>query len=202
MLLRSDDLERAGYHFYVSYPVLPWFGVVALGYGVAHSRKPKLFALLLFAVFVSLRMLGVGDPSPSGSGLLSVVNLEKYPPSPDFLLMTLAGASLALTVLARRPPVLLCVFGRVPLFFYVTHIALIHSLAVVVAFARYGHAEWLYRGPGIFWSETLPGHPPGYGLSLPWVMLVWVVVLATLTPACAAYGRYKAAHPGGWRRYL
>jgi len=79
---------------------------------------------------------------------------------------------------------------------------LIHLLAVLIAFIRFGHAEWLYQGPGIFWSETLPGRPENYGLSLAWVGLLWLLVVAVLYPACLAYGRYKRSHDQIWLRYL
>jgi hypothetical protein len=96
----------------------------------------------------------------------------------------------------------LIVLGRVPLFFYLAHIVLIHVLAVLLAFLRFGHAEWLYRGPGIFWSETLPGHPLGYGLGLGWVVGIWLLVIVLLWPVCRWYGLYKQSHSAWWLRYL
>jgi uncharacterized membrane protein len=223
MLLHSDDLEAAGWHFYVSYPVLPWFGVMALGYGIAKlvslaqkriiELRPTfgLIGLVLLTAFLFLRASNWGDPNrwaPQSQTLftpLSFVNLKKYPPSIDFLLMTLGIMFCCLAVADFSPSSItrfLVNLGQVPLFFYLTHIVLIHLLAVLLAFVRFGHAEWLYRGPGIFWSETLPGHPENYGLSLAWVGLLWVLVIATLYPACLAYGRYKRSHDFPWLRYL
>ncbi len=192
LLLHSDDLESANWHFYVSYPVWPWFGVMAFGYGIA-----KL---------VSLAQKNPWAPqSPTLFTPLSFVNLEKYPPSIDFLLMTLGIMFGCLAVVDFSPSFItrfLVNLGQVPLFFYLMHIILIHLLAVLLAFIRFGHAEWLYRGPGIFWSETLPGHPENYGLSLASVGLLWVLVIAVLYPACLAYGRYKRSHEFPWLRYL
>jgi uncharacterized membrane protein len=223
MLLRSDDLESAGWHFYISYPGLPWFGLMAFGYGIAVlislprkriaelRRTLALIGLVLLAVFLGVRSLNWGDPSPwtpqpqTLFTILSFVNLEKYPPSVDFSLMTLGVMFCFLAVIDFVPALMtrfLVTLGRVPLFFYLTHIVLIHLLAVVLAFIRFGHAEWLYDGPGIFWSETLPGHPANYGLSLVWVVLLWVLVIAILYPACSAYGRYKRLHDQAWLRYL
>jgi uncharacterized membrane protein len=223
MLLRSDDLESAGWHFFVSYPVLPWFGVMAFGYGIAVSislpqksvvelRKTMgLIGLILIAAFLCLRFLNLGDPSPWSPQsqpfftILSVVNLEKYPPSVDYLLMTLGVMFCFLALVGYLPATLtrfLITLGRVPLFFYLTHIVLIHLLAILLALIRFGHAEWLYQGPGIFWSETLPGRPEHYGLSLLWVIMLWVLVVALLYPACAAYGRYKRSYDWLWLRYL
>jgi uncharacterized membrane protein len=223
MLLRSDDLDSAGWHFYVSYPILPWFGVMAFGYGIAKlvslaqkriielRRTFGLTGIALLSGFFLLRTWSWGDPNPWDPRLpmlfapLSFVNLEKYPPSIDFLLMTLGVMFCCLAVADFFPSFLtrfLVNLGQVPLFFYLTHIVLIHLLAVLLALIRFGHAEWLYRGPGVFWSETLPGHPENYGLSLAWVGLLWVLVIALLYPACLAYGRYKRSHDFPWLRYL
>ncbi len=171
MLFRSNDLGSAGWHFYVSYPVLPWFGVMAFGYGIAMSislpqkriverrRTIGSIGIVLLITFLFLRSLNWGDPSPwtprsqTLFSILSFVNLEKYPPSIDFLLMTLGVMLCCLAVADFLPSSItrfLVNLGQVPLFFYLTHIVLIHLLAVLLAFIRFGHAEWLYRGPGIF----------------------------------------------------
>jgi uncharacterized membrane protein len=223
MLFGSNDLGSAGWHFYVSYPVLPWFGVMAFGYGIATSislpqkriverrRTIGSIGIVLLITFLFLRSLNWGDPSPWTPqsqmlfSILSFVNLEKYPPSIDFLLMTLGVIFCCLAVADFFPSFItriLVNLGQVPLFFYLAHIVLIHLLAVLLAFIRFGHAEWLYQGPGIFWSETLPGRPENYGLSLTWVGLLWLLVVAILYPACLAYGRYKRSHDRIWLRYL
>jgi uncharacterized membrane protein len=223
-LLRSDELLPApGWHFYVSYPVLPWFGVMAFGYGLGGLIQKQsefntqvrrifiLYGLGMTLLFVLLRLPNLLDPDPwsiqsrTGFTILSFINTEKYPPSFLFLLMTL-GPMLVFVALASFLPKLiqqfLIVLGRVPLFFYLAHIVLIHILAVLLAFIRFGHAEWLYQGPGIFWSETLPGHPPGYGLGLGWVLAIWLLVIALLWPVCRWYGQYKRAHAAWWLTYL
>jgi hypothetical protein len=162
-------------------------------------------------LFVLLRIPNLFDPDPwalqarTGFTLLSFINTEKYPPSFLFLLMTL-GPMVCFTALASFLPNViqqaLIVLGRVPLFFYLAHIVLIHLLALLLAFLRFGHAEWLYQGPGIFWSETLPGHPLGYGLGLGWVAAIWLLVIALLWPVCRWYGQYKQRHSYWWLRYL
>jgi uncharacterized membrane protein len=223
MLLRSDELESAGWHFYISYPVLPWSEVMAFGYGIAmlislsqkrvieRRRTLGSIGIALLIPFVCLRYAHWGDPRPWENQsralftILSFVNLEKYPPSIDFLLMTLAAMFCCLALIDFLPNSIsrfLANLGRVPLFFYLAHIFLIHALAVILAFIRFGHAEWLYQGPGIFWSETLPGHPANYGLSLIWVVVLWAIVIGILYPACLAYGCYKRTHNQAWLRYL
>src|SRR5262249_62184452 len=98
----------------------------------------------------------------------SFVNVSKYPPSTAFLLLTLGGALLALAAFERwpRPGRVLDGFGRVPLFFYLLHIPLIHALAVVYSWLAFGAAWWLTSGPVVFWDIALPGRPYAYGLSL------------------------------------
>jgi len=149
----SRDFEPvAGFHFYVSYPPIPWFGAMAFGYGFASvvygGDAPRRWPLAgLGAAFVVgfalVRWFGLGDPSPWAVQrdplftALSFVNVSKYPPSTAFLLATLSGALLALAAFSARPLAgsrvsgLLERFGRVPLFFYVLHIAVIHLIAVI-----------------------------------------------------------------------
>ena len=224
LLLRSDELLPApGWHFYVSYPVLPWLGVMAFGYGLGgliqkqsgFNTQVRRFLILcglgMMLLFVLLRLPNLIDPDPwsiqsrTGFTILSFINTEKYPPSFLFLLMTL-GPMLVFIALASLLPKLiqqfLIVLGRVPLFFYLTHIVLIHLLALFLAFIRFGHAEWLYQGPGIFWSETLPGHPPGYGLGLGWVIAIWLLVVALLWPVCRWYGQFKQTRSYWWLRFV
>jgi uncharacterized membrane protein len=203
---RSRDFEPvAGYHFFVSYPPIPWFGAMALGYGVADLayrggalRLRPLVGLgaALLAGFAVLRALQLGDPSPWTAQyggvwtLLSFVNLGKYPPSTDFLLLTLGVALLALAGFshgsARWPARgrLLEVYGRVPLFFYLIHIPLIHLIAVAYSYIAFGAATWLVSGPVIFWDVALPGSPPDYGFSLAGVWAIWAVFVAALYPLC------------------
>jgi hypothetical protein len=174
-------------------------------------RSLILCGLGMMLLFVLLRLPNLIDPDPwsiqsrTGFTILSFINTEKYPPSLPFLLMTL-GPMLVFIALASLWPKLiqqfLIVLGRVPLFFYLAHIVLIHLLALFLAFIRFGHAEWLYQGPGIFWSETLPGHPQGYGLGLGWVIAIWLLVVALLWPVCRWYGRFKQTRSYGWLGYL
>lgn len=209
---RSRDFEPvAGYHFFVSYPPVPWFGAMALGYGVADLvygrsgvRRRALAGLgaAFVAGFVVLRWLQLGDPSPWTPRfggvwtLLSFVNVAKYPPSTDFLLVTLGGALLAMAAFERwpRPGRLLETYGRVPLFFYLVHVPLIHAIAVVYSYLAFGAASWLTSGPVIFWDTALPGSPPSYGLGLAWVWVIWAVFVAALFPLCRWYAARRRLH--------
>src|SRR5207253_2701623 len=131
-----------------------------------------------------------GDPRPwaeqtsLGWTCLSFLNCTKYPPSLLFLLMTLGPAIQALAFFDRRLGPLvrpIIVFGRVPLFFYLLHIPLIHGGAVLCDWLRFGWSPLAGAGP---W-EVRPGQiPESYGLNLPAVYLIWIIVLLLLYPPC------------------
>lgn len=188
---RLEPLE--GHRVYVAYPLIPWVGVMALGYGLGPvmaldvaARRRALLRLggALTAAFVILRALNVyGDPSRwlsqprAGFTALSFLNCTKYPPSLLYLWMTL-GPALALwgaltgrDAGAARP---LLTFGRVPLFYYVLHLPLLHGLALA------------WRGV----SGDSPSLWRAYAL--------WAVGLALLYPACRAFEGLKSRHRGAW----
>lgn len=204
---------------FVAYPLIPWLGVTAAGYGLgriyrwsAERRQAYLLrlGLALYGGFVVLRAINVyGDParwSEQASAALTVVsflNTTKYPPSLLFLLMTLGPALLFLRAVDDRSPLVLrpvLVFGKVPLFYFLTHLPLIHLLAVVVCYARYGEAAGMFASPDL-------GHypfsaPPGWGFSLPWVYLVWILVVVALYPACRWFAGVKRRRDAAWLSYL
>jgi uncharacterized membrane protein len=192
-----------GWQVFVAYPVVPWIGVMAAGYafGALYALEPprrvrmlRRLGLASIGLFVVLRFSNVyGDPLPwtfqpqhGIHTLMSFVDCEKYPPSLLFLLMTLGPAILALSLLDGRPasglakPVV--VYGRVPLFYYVLHLLLLHSLAVLYALARYGLKAREINALAL---------PLDYGVSLPAVYAIWLGAVAALYPACAWYARLK-----------
>ena len=203
----------------ISYVLIPWVGVTALGYvlgGIyewsADARRRFLLrlGLGLIAAFVVLRFSNVyGDPalwswqSTPARTLMSFLNTVKYPPSLLFLLMTLGPALLLLRAFDGGGPVWLrpvATFGKVPLFFYVLHFYLIHLLAVAASYLRYGDVAQMFRSPDI-------GHfpfsaPPGWNLGLPMVYLLWVVVVVALYPLCRWYARLRQRHRAWWLSYL
>src|SRR5262249_30723235 len=159
---------------------IPWIGVTAVGFGIGHlysldtDRRRRILLGLGIALttgFVVLRWLNVyGDPnrwSGQRSALftvLSFLNATKYPPSLLFLMMTLGPAALALWALDRGTPALLRparVFGVVPLFYFVLHLTLIHLLAIVVCYLRYGSAHWMFESPRLDQYPFTP--PPEWG---------------------------------------
>jgi uncharacterized membrane protein len=191
----------------VGYPLLPWFGVVAVGYwlGGVYALEPRRrrgvllgIGLAAIALFVSLRASGVyGDPRPWSSGAdvlttaLSFVNCTKYPPSLQFLLMTLGPALLALAAFDRGAGTLgrpLVTLGRVPLFYYLLQWYVIHGLALALAFAQGQPTGWLF-------VDAFPVQPPPSSVyGLPAVYGWWIVVLAILYLPCAWFAGYKRRH--------
>jgi uncharacterized membrane protein len=198
---------------FLLYPLVPWVGVMALGYvagpmvfsrHVDASDRLVRFGLVLVTAFVVLRALNLyGDAHPrltEGDGptlVMSFLNLTKYPPSLLFLLMTL-GPALVLLGLARRArgaaARTLVVFGRVPFLSYVAHLYLIHALAVYAATTQGFPASSLLILP-------LPG-PDGYGFGLPVIYAVWAGVVLLLYPLCARYAKVKERSRAWWLSYL
>jgi uncharacterized membrane protein len=204
---------------FAAYPLVPWIGVTAVGYSLGQiyhwsTERRRAFLLrlgiALCLAFLVLRGINVyGDPSPwvgQKTALftaLSFLNTTKYPPSLLFLLMTLGPAMILLWSVDRTTPRLLrpvLRIGKVPLFYYVLHFVLIHLLAVVTCYVRYGSAHWMFESPDL-------GHypfsaPPGWGYSLPVVYLVWTVVVVAMYPLCRWFAALKQRRSDPWLSYL
>ena len=204
----------------VAYPLIPWMGVMAAGfcagriYRLEAGRRSRTLirvGLALTLTFIVLRWLNVyGDPRPWAEqpsavfSLLSFLNTSKYPPSLLFLLMTLGPAIALLGLLdgARpgdRNPVL--VFGRVPLFYFVLHIPLIHLLTIGLSWMRYGTQPFLWLPPPTL-GTPLASFPSDYGWSLGATYALWIAVLAMLYPVCLWFSRVKARRRDWWLSYL
>jgi uncharacterized membrane protein len=195
------------------YPLLPWTGVMLLGYGTAplfHGPAQRRDARLLAcgvaatAAFAVLRGAGVyGEPNPwqvQGGGirtLIDFLNVTKYPPSLLFTLMALGPAAIMCASADRVPDAIrrpLIVFGRAPFAFYVAHLYLIHTLAVAFgAIQGFDAREFLTYG--FFF-------PKGYGVGLPGVYAVWLLVVAMLYPLCKWVAAVKARRQDWWLSYL
>ncbi|MDF2385218.1 DUF1624 domain-containing protein [Nostoc ellipsosporum NOK] len=203
---------------FAAYAILPWAGVMMLGYAAgalyargvdATLRRRRLLiagtCTILF--FILLRWSNsYGDPGPwspqprEGFTFLSFINTAKYPPSLLYVCMTLGPAFLLLAFLEKAKGAVarvMMVYGKVPFFYYVLHFFLIHLLCVVVFFMQgYGVDEIRdLRSPFLF-------VPVGFGFELPGVYLVWFSVVASLYLPCKWFGRYKATHRQWWLSYL
>ncbi|MBU0605828.1 MAG: DUF1624 domain-containing protein [Candidatus Omnitrophica bacterium] len=201
---------------HILYPLIPWIGVMALGYAMgplflreARERKEKLLKLgigLLLA-FIVIRAINVyGDPqvwSIQKNALytfLSFINIMKYPPSFLFLSVNFGILFILLSLFDKDDSFpgrgALLAFGRTPLFYYLIHLPVIHFIAVICAYFRYGNAAWLFNNDLVFMTVTnAPNTPQGYGYGLPVIYLVWILVVIILYPACRLYADVKKKHP-------
>ena len=204
--------------FFIQYPLTPWIGVMAVGYSFGvilkqdrGRRRKKLFLIGggLTAAFILIRALNIyGDPHPWSVQanplftFFSFIKCEKYPPSLSFLLMTLGPAIVVLGLLDHnlgrfwRP---LIVFGRVPLFFYILHLYLIHALALLISYVRHGGPAGLFSGP-VFGDRTLL--PPDYGFGVGGIYALWLLVVLLLYPLCRWFADLKQRRRDVWLSYL
>lgn len=191
-----------GEDVFILYPLIPWVGVMMAGYGFgqlytidATVRKKYLRAIgcLAIVLFVLIRSFNFyGDPSLWHEQsnwvrtALSFINVSKYPPSLDYLLITLGPVIILLSFLEdiqNRVTDVLVLFGRVALFYYILHLYLIHGLALLVASIT-GAADGLLM------------------FSLPVVYLIWALVVFILYFPCRWFMQYKRTHKRWWLSYI
>ena len=216
------SLGPDGPNLVVLYSIVPWIGVMAAGYAFGSililepAQRNKLclqIGLGAIVLFVVLRGFNLyGDPRPwsfpennPNSGILaflSFLNTTKYPASLSFLLMTL-GPVIALVPLLERArgavTEWIALFGRVPFFFYMLHIPLIHALALIVSLITLGEVS-----PWLFANHPMGNPPPpeGYTWGLGMLYLVWAVAIVMLYYACRWFADLKTRRTEWWLRYL
>jgi len=207
-------LRAGGVGVYPLYSLLPWVGVMALGYalGPIMQREPSPRRRWLFGLgagicvgFVLLRATNLyGDPAAWTSHesvlstMLSFIDCEKYPPSLLYLMMTLGPMLMLLALFegARgRVAGSIITIGRVPLLYYVAHLYLIHALAVLYATVTVGDSTWLFAGAPL-------RKPAGYGLPLGGLYIVWLLVVVSLYPVCRWFADLKQRRREWWWSYL
>jgi uncharacterized membrane protein len=201
------------YLFFAAYPLIPWIGVIAVGYAIGpvfawptkERRSFLIFlGLTLIAAFIALRYTNkYGDARPwseqkdTSFTIFSFLNCTKYPPSLLYLLMTL-GPSLTLLGLAEflpdKPFRWLMYFGEVPMFFYILHIYLIHTVAAALAYYRFG----VPMGD----LKTYNDSRPAMGYDLWAVYAFWIGVLLVLYLPCRWYAGVKTRNKSIWLSYL
>ena len=219
-----------GTNFFVLFPLIPWVGVMACGYVLgrvmlkapaARQRILLLLGLALTLAFVVLRGLnaygnpiaGVAASSPGEWNPLPAIpmtivyflDVEKYPPSLQFLLMTVGLSLLWLWCLDRfghKPftkkltdPLL--IFGRVPMFFYILHLYAIHLLAIGAAYIFRQPVNWLWHGT--FWMNSIPDN---YGHNLSFVYVMWLTAVVMLYFPCRWFADLKQRRKDWWLSYL
>jgi len=202
----------------VLYSIIPWVGVIAAGYLFGRvmtldtERRRSLclrIGLGAVALFLFLRAFNIyGNPwhwtSDKGlvRAILTFIGTSKYPASLQFLLMTLGPVIALIPLLERVTGWLsqrLVTFGRVPLFYYLLHIALIHMLTVLIALVRSPAAvSWLFENHPL----RVPPAPPGYRYSLPLLYAVTLLAVTILYFPCRWYADLKARRPDSWLRFI
>jgi uncharacterized membrane protein len=230
MLLHSPGTiaVTTNFSYPVRYVLIPWIGVMAAGFAFGNVLQKQdrrkwiltigIVATVLFFIIRSINLYGNGMAGlpvryASSSGpwgvqptlvatVISFFNTLKYPPSLDYLLMTLGPALILLGLLdgAKAESGLsrfLVVFGRVPMFYYLLHLYLIHIIAIVASLA--------FHQP--VWHGTViadhPQRPLGYGHGLPFIYAMWILAVALLYPLCRWYMEFKARHrEWTWLSYL
>ena len=201
----------------VGYPFLPWLGLMISGYCIgklylpgtdAKARKKLLQTIGIASIilFISIRCIGMyGDLNPwqhQPSWLYTFfdfVDTTKYPPSLLYILMTIGPALIVLPYLETIGDhsiwKKIIIFGRVPFFYYMLHVALIHAISLLILFASgYSWNELNFRREGAL--------PYGSGHSLWLVYLVWIVAIIILYFPCVWYSNYKATHKHWWLSYI
>lgn len=219
-VLHVEGDIRLGSHwqFSVAYPLIPWIGVMAAGYAFGaivkldppRRRKWLLWlGLGLTTAFLVIRGANIyGDLHPWSMQrtplftAFSFINCQKYPPSLSYLLMTLGPAILFLRLLDRhlgklwRP---LIVFGRVPMFYYLLHLYLIHGIAVLISYARHGGPSGLFYGPV---DDFQSMYPANYGFGLAGIYTIWLIVILLLYTLCRWWADLKQRRREVWLSYL
>lgn len=205
-----------GYTLFIGYPLIPWVGVMAAGYcfGALYNLDPDKRKKILFrlgsgmtAGFILLRAFDFyGEPNSWTNEnnfiytVLDFMDTTKYPPSLLFILMTLGPSILFLSLIDGAQDLgkkysFYVVFGRVPLFYYLLHIPVIHLLAVAVAFAAGIDFDFMIGSYPFFWQGE-------WGYSLPVVYFVWIIVVVGLYPLCLWYYNIKRKKKSKWLSYL
>jgi len=199
---------------YFNYSLLPWCGVMFLGYGAAgvfelppEQRDQRLLRIgvTLVSAFILLRALNVyGDPHPwavnpsrTAASIMSFLATTKYPPSLLYLLMTLGPAAILCAFADRFRGSIkdaLVTLGRAPLAFYLAHFYLIHVGAILVGVAQGFAAEQFFTPYRFF--------PKGYGVSLFGVYLIWITLVVILYPLCRWVAAVKARRQDWWLSYI
>ncbi len=200
---------------FISYPLIPWVFAMPLGYYLGEFYKPsfdpklriaRLYQIglgltLLFLAFRAINIYGDsyhwGPQDTIGLTIASFFNITKYPPSLHFLLLTL-GPSLVFLALVEnwqnKWTEKVVVIGRVPMFFYIVHIYVIHAFAAIAAvMTGFDFSDMVID----LWI-TLQPQLQGYGFDLWVVYLIWIVLLIALYPLCSWYNQYKTSNREKW----
>jgi uncharacterized membrane protein len=225
MILYSGGLikiESLNINFPILYSIIPWVGVMAAGYAtgqilVWEPERRRVWLCVagaaMIAAFIILRATNLyGNPNPFTAqetmekSFILFLNVEKYPASLQYLLMTIGPSLLFLGLvdrfdfrsswgwLARK----IIVLGRVPMFYYTLHLFLIHVLAIVIGAILNQPVSWMWKSPLPMGRPAVPGY--GHGLLFIYAVTLFVVIL--LYFPCRWFAEVKRRRKDWWLRYV
>ncbi|PZR23402.1 MAG: hypothetical protein DI539_02990 [Flavobacterium psychrophilum] len=219
LITEFEPYAVGGVRIMTAYAILPWTGIMLLGYGIGkwfnsevrpETRRKALITTgsLLIILFIGLRLLNsYGDPAPWETQrnvtytFLSFLNVTKYPPSLLYTCMTLGPALIVLALIENiqnRFTTIFNIFGRVPFFYYLIHIYIIHILCTALFFAEGYSFEDNFKLPMSF--AFRPDN--NFGFSLDIVYLIWILVLVLCYFPSRWYNNYKSTHKHWWLSYI
>ena len=205
---------------FVGYPIIPWIGIMSLGYyfgsfyntTIEPSARQNTFKMIGTSAilgFILIRLInGYGNLHYWESydtilkTVFSFLNPAKYPPSLTYILMTLGPIFLILAFTEHvkgKIVTFISVFGKVPFFYYIVHLYIIHTLALLFAWVTdFGWQKMIIKG----WV-TESAELDGFGTNLMYVYLIWIAVILMLYPMCKKFSIYKLNHKEKkWLSYL
>lgn len=206
--------------FVVSYPIIPWLGIMLVGYGIGSWYSEHIDSLtrqkillkvgaVCLVAFVIVRFINVyGDPAPWSTQetnwftFLSFINTTKYPVSLLFSLMTIGPLLILLSLLEKKNTQIfqpLRIIGRVPLFYFILHFYLIHAIALISFMIKTGKS---FSEIDLHFAKSFGGITPEGGHSLAVVYLFWIAIVLIMYPLCKRFDRIKSQHPGSFLRFL
>jgi len=209
------SFQLGPFRFFLAYSLIPWAGVMGIGYcmgiyytsQVSDEKRRKLLlqwgitATILFIVIRFSNVYGNPEDWKNYGGfktVMSFLNLWKYPPSLLYLLMTLGPALIFLSLTENwkgKFSSIVMTYGRVPLFYYILHIYLLHLIGLFAAeFSGYDWRDMIFTDNWMTMDPDLQG----YGFSLPVVYAIWLAVVIALYPLCKWYDRYKQNNKEKW----
>ncbi|HZS57921.1 MAG TPA: heparan-alpha-glucosaminide N-acetyltransferase domain-containing protein [Gemmatimonadaceae bacterium] len=214
-LLHGAGFTQLGAHgplLLTGYALIPWFGVMLVGYGLGtvYTWEPEIrqrflvrAGIAVIIAFIAIRAVNqYGDPVPRDPTdprwILSFINTTKYPPSLDFLLMTLGPALILLAAFEHIKIAPLITFGRVPLFFYLLQWPGAKGATFIASVLAHKPTHYLFGQPPL--NGPIPDNA---GFSLGVIYVLWALVILALYPLCVWYAGVKQRHRDwSWLSYL
>jgi uncharacterized membrane protein len=205
-----------GHAFFINYSFLSWAGILLMGYCFGKLFEPSYDPLKrrkillsagfgMIALFIIFRWINVyGNPFPwvqqkiGLQNFFAFMNVNKYPPSLDFTCITVGTALVVLSLIENirnRFTDFARIYGRVPFFYYILHLLLIHIITVIVFYLS-GFTAKDIASPLIYFR------PPQLGFNLGIVYLLWIGIVLLLYPLCKWYNKYKETHSYWWLSYI